>query len=357
MQPQPLTLRGVGLTVLERLSARVSVPYWATCLIMTVVFGPPFQFLTSLLDTGSLQRAVEVTFQVAFSTTSLSTPETIEQGVFTQIVWGLTMFTALYIPRFMRRRIELSEESLVALAPSGKETLDSAFRGVSRLAPVLVLFVVLGSTSVPYFYSQSGLVTGPALLLYFLASNVAVSFIFSNFIWVYFRSLWGVYRLGKEQLNTVPVEKDAMIGLKPVGTISFSLFLAYTSVVVLVGIDSVVVPDPYTLLAILILEGLGAVLFFLPLNSVHRIMLQNKRAQRAKLASHLEEVRAGGSGSGTDGLLKNIRDLQLIELQRDSISSAPTWPFDTGVLGRFAAVVFSVMAILLGRIITTGLRI
>ena len=317
------------------------------------------QFFSALADTGSLDKAFSFTFLVAYSTATNPTAVPLVQGLTAQAFWTASIFSVVYAPSFMRGKLAAYEADLVPLAPSGEETIRKAFGGVSRLVPVLVVSVLFGLFSAPYTYFQTTLTPGAVTLGYVFVSNVLISLLFGSFIWVYFRSLWGLYKLGNEPLRLAPHEQDPMLGVKPIGSMSFTLFLSYSAVVGFITLGLLVVPDTFSLVSIFVLELLGGVMFFLPLNSVHKKMLAQKREEKRKLVKKLSELAGGRSGraEGTEDLLRQIREVQILQVQKDYVSTIPTWPFDTGILSRFAAIILSVIAILLSRIISVSFHL
>ncbi len=315
--------------------------------------GPPVQFLSALVDTSSLDKAFSLTFNSGFSTT-FSVAVSPAQGIEAQTIWTVTLLVVLYIPRFMRLWLQTYAADLVPISPSGAGTLRKAFGGIYQLRPAVVVSGVIGALSLPYIYFQTNLITGAATLLYLTISNVIVSLVFGTIIWVYFRSLWGLYKFGKEPLKLMTHDEDPMLGVRPIGSISLSLFLSYILVIGFGGLELVLSPDPVSLSLLLVLALLGGFMFFLPLNSMHKKMLAEKRGGRKKLDQALSLVSRGSENGGdqkAEDLLRSIRDVQVLQMQREILSSVPTWPFDTGILGRFAAVILTVIGILLSRVI------
>ena len=345
------------LTLFQRLSAPLSLPYAASCVLLTVLIGPPLLFVSALADTNSLDKAFSFTFLTAYGTFN-STRVAPLVGIMNQIFWTASLLVVLYMTGFMRKKLQAYEADLMPLVPAGGETLHKAFGGVFRLFPVLAVSMVLGLTSITYVSSSASMVPGGVTLVFVLISNAAVTVLFASFIWVYFRSLFGLYRLGKEPLQFSRHDKDPMLGLKPVGSISFSLFFSYSAVIGFVTLGLLVVPDAVSLVSIFVLELLGGVMFFLPLNSVHKRMVAMKRTERMRLVQKTSELIDGDAKRlGTEELLKGIREAQFLQLQKDYVSTLPTWPFDTGILGRFAAIILSVIAILLSSIISVNLHL
>lgn len=327
-------------------------------MVLAVLIGPPLQFFSFLADTGNVDRAFALTFNIA----AFGTGYTISTflGVLTQSAWLLTLFVVFFLPRFIKRRILGYESGLVKLSPEGSEGMSKYFSGIYSIRPVLILTAIITLISIPYLLLQAGLVQGPFSVVYQIYSNLIVSVIFSEFIWVYFRALWGLYKLGKEPLVLTSDESDLMLGLRPIGSTSFSLFLAYMSVIGLSssGIMLTPTPDPTSLAALVVLAVLSGVMFVLPLNSIHRRMLDTKRRKEGELYAEFARLSALDHGAEREiDLLRSMRDVQLLQIRRERLSKTPTWPFDTVVFGRFAAIILSVTAILLSRMIAVFLRI
>ncbi len=272
-------------TLVERSIGRLPLPYWVSCIVIAVLMGPPVQFLSALVDTSSLDKAFSLTFNSGFSTT-FSVAVSPAQGIEAQTIWTVTLLVVLYIPRFMRLRLQTYAADLVPISPSGAGTLRKAFGGIYQLRPAVVVSGVIGALSLPYIYFQTNLITGAATLLYLTISNVIVSLVFGTIIWVYFRSLWGLYKFGKEPLKLMTHDEDPMLGVRPIGSISLSLFLSYILVIGFGGLELVLSPDPVSLSLLLVLALLGGFMFFLPLNSMHKKMLAEKRGGRKNWIRH-----------------------------------------------------------------------
>ena len=68
---------------------------------------------------------------------------------------------------------------------------------------------------------------------------------------------------------------------------------------------------------------------------------------------------SGRTGSPPDhdpSGLADVRGLVLLDIAERKVSSIPTWPFDTQILGRFALAMVSLVAAVLARIILYVLR-
>ena len=151
-----------------------------------------------------------------------------------------------------------------------------------------------------------------------------------------------------------------MLGARPIGSISLTLFLAYNLFVGLSTLGILLAPDPVGFAILLVLAILGGLMFILPLNNIHKRMAAVKQNERQKLFEHFSALSGpseDGSGDKTDNLLRSIRDAQILQFRKEFAAGIPTWPFDTSILGRFEAVVLFVTAILLSRTITVTLHL
>lgn len=317
------------------------------------------QFVSATLDTGSLDQAFQFTFNQFPQGNGIPAVVSTTYGVLTQLTWTLTLFVVLYLPRPLTARLLAYGESLVPLSSDGDALVKRVFSGLYRVRPVLIVLVPLTLTSVQYLQTQALHTVGLVSNVYLIFSNTLVTLLFSAFIWLYFRGLWALYKLGKEPLSLKSVETDVMFGLRPIGSISFTLFLSYFCVIGLSVVGVYISPDPISVSALFILSILGGAMFFLPLNSFHKRMVLEKRNEERKLYQRLSSVSQGAETGGESevALLKSLREVQLLQIHKDRLSKAPTWPFDTGVFGRFAAIILSITAILLSKIIAVFLHI
>ena len=108
-------------------------------------------------------------------------------------------------------------------------------------------------------------------------------------------------------------------------------------------------------LLFLVLFPIGLLLFVLPLRSLHGKLREAKREAMATIGSRYERlVRMVSSGAEVDVAIANEMAV-VVEIRRD-IQQIHTWPFDTGIILRLAAVILSLAAILLSAIIRDLLR-
>ena len=180
----------------------------------------------------------------------------------------------------------------------------------------------------------------------------------ATFFWVFMSSTWGIYRLGKETAMLKSYEEDAMLGLGAFGSLSLSLSVAY-----FVGIGTtllLIATDPLAgfpllmtmIFSVLALVGIG--LFFLPLLGLHAKMRSEKKKELRKVR---EEAFRLLNEKSTGNSLDFLAHMEAIKMRERTVASLPTWPFDTGIVVRFSAIVLSVVAILLSRIFADVLNL
>ncbi|HEX4919690.1 MAG TPA: hypothetical protein VFV92_03015, partial [Candidatus Bathyarchaeia archaeon] len=104
---------------------------------------------------------------------------------------------------------------------------------------------------------------------------------------------------------------------------------------------------------------LGVGLFFLPLNSIHVRMQQEKRRLVREIGARYPRVKQDPSQRNQSATLEDVHagmvrlaDLQEVEMLDRKIVALPTWPFDVNVISKFIAILVSVTAVLLTRLIT-----
>ncbi|MEE9592701.1 MAG: hypothetical protein V3W28_03870, partial [Thermoplasmata archaeon] len=182
-------------------------------------------------------------------------------------------------------------------------------------------------------------------------------------VWLYVSSTLGLYQLGRGPLRMKSYLQDPVLGLRPLGSLSFALAWPYLATL---GIASLWVslgvpgPGPLFILALVIV---GVVMFFVPLYGVHRRMVRERERARASVRDRLREraekvdtlEREGGDPTMVDvmdrlGRLEEAASLDRAERRIDEIYD---WPFDTQIVGRLAVLTLTVVAVLLTRYAAT----
>lgn len=353
------------VTFLERFVTSFHIPFYWGCLLLAFFFGPPGAILSVYVQTYNLDEAIARTVHLFFG---MQLP--VWQGVAGLCLLLVILFYFLYMIRYMRLKLVAAESLLLSLSPEGEETFHKVFGGVSRLGPpividvILIVFFLLQAVSeVPVNFVVFG--TAPANLVFIVVSFPLWFLIFGTFAWVYFSSILGLHKLGKKPLKLKSIYEDRMLGVRPIGSLSLSLtftYLAGLSILTLVPI--VVWPNTsspsYTwLLSVLAL--LGVVFFFFPLNTIHKKMLDVKhREQEAyrKLFSKAIQKQTESRTQVSESSLSDIREVLIrlttlltVGITKEEAAAIPTWPFDTPILGRFSAMILSIITILIANII------
>jgi hypothetical protein len=180
----------------------------------------------------------------------------------------------------------------------------------------------------------------------------------ATLIWVYAYSMYSIYRMGKLPLRLKPFSEDKTLGLQPFGTASLQLTAIYL-------VYTIFVPFPYvvgnpSVGNLSILAGfflLSLVLFLLPLVSLRGKLSQVKREKLnwigPKYTQVIQRVEAG-DGPLDIGLSNELSAIK--EIQRD-IEQIHHWPFDVTAFARLSAVVLTVVAIILARILQLALHL
>ena len=342
---------------MERILGLIRLPYPISCLIFSFLFSPVGVAPFVLLDTGDLNKAGGV-LVAASSLQSVENP--LPQVVAYYSIFYFAIYFLLYIIRYLRLRVLQSEQELVPVLIGGEETFHKAFRRTtSNWQPALLGLIFIADIPFdPIFWSIYPTL-GPISRLDFVVVFTFFIFLLANFVWVFISSIWGVREIGKSSLKLKTFLEDRTLGVRPLGSVSLSLALGYFGGIALIVLLGAVSPVPgfrgaQNLVSYSGLLALGLALFLLPLNGVHRRMLNEKRREQR---SHLEEYndllqsfksKGGESGLGKEGRLEALLFHEITERR---IAAIPTWPIDAGILGRFAAIFLSVTAILISRIV------
>jgi hypothetical protein len=342
------------MTLAERFVAAFRLPYAVACILIGfVLVGIPNSILSWYLQTSDLRQAV----LTAFSTNSL-------------LQYSLIAY-AFYAPHYMRTRLLDAARSLSAVLPDREEGFRRAFAGISSVRPQVVTWLLFLFALLVAVNAAALLGTGESTIIVNVGGSFSVvefvgtiydviaialsTLALSSVVWTYWSTSVGIHRLGSAPLQLRPYYEDAFLGLKPVGSLALTLatgYFSFIALLLLVLATSPTVPSVGDILGVggflfgLIL--LGVLLFFVPLNRLHRRMVTEKQIQKAGLAPKL---RALFQESGEVDSDPNFSKVFRLDMMDRKISSMATWPFDIGILGRLSVIALSVTAILISRII------
>ncbi len=310
-----------------------------------MVLGSPTYFLVKFLVTGQ-----------TFSETDTLPGE---------FLYVLVPFYLFFIVGYMRKRIVAAEAPITPRLSGGEEDYHNSFGRVTSTLPVVLLSAAL--TPIALSSSQKDFqLSSLGLALYDVFSTYISGLAFSTYLWMFANASLGIYRLGKSSLKLGPYLEERMRGAKPLGNLSLSLTVAYYGGVLLLIL--LFYGNLWANIALqTFLSGtllLGIALFFIPLNSIHMKMQEEKRrllrdigAQYSQLNSTSPLKVENTSLNDIHVELARLTNLQQLEMLDRKASSLPTWPFDIQVVSKFITIVLSVTAVLLSRVITGLLHI
>lgn len=338
-------------TLTEWLIGFLPLPFVVGSLLLALLFGIPRLLLGTFLDTWDFDAVL-----------GLLPP--VEGGVLV-LVLIVDVLVYLSVPlatRYMRRQVAKAKEAISPLLPQGEETYLRVFGRISSFWPALAIGVVFIVLLV--LLPGVGFGAGPVSFILGLAFFFLFFPILGAFVWVYVSSTMGLYRLGQGSLRMKSHMQDPVLGLRPLGSLSFSLTWPYLAAVGIASLwVSLGVMGLEVLLLIVALVIVGGVMFFLPLYAVHRRMVRERERARASVRDRLwgRTGRVGTLGrEGGDPTLADVMD-RLTSLEEASrldreerrIDEIYDWPFDTRIVGRLAALTLTVVAVLLTRYATT----
>lgn len=220
------------------------------------------------------------------------------------------------------------------------------FRLVESVAgPVAVASVMIVIWNVVDFVRYPGPVTAlliPVMFAAWLPAQTA--------LWFIVVLLLGLNRLGSVPLNLTPFDEDRSLGLRPLGSLAFSAFVFLT----VVSFPLLVAQwrDPRGAITNLLMYLGGVGLVFASLYRLHRQMITEKANARERArrlyAEAFGPIRAHWS---LDVTVEQSARLSAVEMVERRAAAIQEWPLDEGLLTRLAAIVTSVVGVILARLI------
>jgi len=335
--------------------AAIPLPYLVTCTIVALLVTGPGYFLARLIETGGdWNQTVAAIFGDAFALPLWRSVPLIILSV------GFELYL-LWLVRHSRLHIARYAKEIAPLLPGGDADVRRIFGHLYWRLPVIGLaaafglffFLLLLEPLPPAFGVLDFVILGVNL--------VFLPFVDAQVIWNYAATIWGVHRIGRQALRLRPLFEDPMLGLRPLGSLSLGATFYFFGALVIIIAEVTLSPDPVRpayLAFLIVLVLFGAGLMFLPLVSIHRLMVAEKRR-----AIDDAGTRAGGvyaplmAGNPTsEPSLHEVRDLLLrthgILVHREEerrIQALPTWPFETRAMTRIAAITLTGVVAVLGR--------
>jgi len=360
----PSTTNGVEPTFVERFVAFFHIPYFLGSLIWTIILGPPGALLISYVDTNNLDTALAITTTLFFGS-----PLSLGQNLVGLSILFAFFVYVLYMIRYMRSILVDTKPHIMSLLPKGEAIYDTIFNHVTRSK----LPIVFGSLFMGVFALQTAprmppnfevFSIHPANIVFLCLSYPFWFIIFTTFVWVYLGSIRGLHTLGQKPLMLKSFDKDKMLGVKPIGSLSLSLTFTYFGAASILALLPIVLsPDIPSLSYVVVVATLilvGILFFFLPLNTIHKKMLEVKEGEQKLLHSELSKVIQDTSDSNKENVestvdikesLNRLISVLKVEVMKDEVKVIPTWPIDMQILNRLLAMALSILGIILANFI------
>ncbi len=341
-------------TLVERVIGFRGTPYTIGCALWAA-YATQLGLFFSYLDTFDYNRALVVGVFFGRDPATVTSIQLLSERVLSFV----GAFSIFYVVRYMRVKV-MALTPLLAFSLSSEEVFYKSFGRVSSTRwPVAIMapfwFFPIG-TLVSGYLPAPGIVPIPGVfsVVHFAITSPLLFLGIFTFVWVYFSAVWGIHRLGRE-IRLRPFYEDSSLGTRPLGGLSLSLaigyFVGWGSYLLATGAafsPSSAGPIAGAIAFVL----LGTAMFFLPLKSLHKRMAEQKAREQASLLTQFAQLTNRSSNAGSDNsgeTLVRMERILMLEATERKAAAIHTWPFDTRTLNRFAAVVLSVVIILLSR--------
>jgi hypothetical protein len=329
-------------TPIERFVQLIPLRYPLAALAWTIIVGPVGFRVANYIQSGA---------------TPFQSPNPINE-----ILGTLLIFYLYYTVRYLRLRIVKAERQITPIVSGGESEYDAIFGRVNSSRSIVLLTVVFEILALLVTSENLSL---SAVTVYSKIDQVLLILAFSTLVWEYAISSWGLHKLGQSQLKLKSFLEDRFMGARSIGNVALSLTVAYLGGLLLFFLDSATFLPVTTNLGFasfyLILLALGVVMFFLPLNSIHKKMQIEKADNQRELGRQLLTIKQSSSGqsSNSPGSIENVEKavtelvrLKNLEITEKKLASTPSWPFDIQLLAKLITIILSVTAVLLTRLIT-----
>ncbi len=343
--------------MIERLNMLLPLPYVVSCLLVSALIGPLGFFLVSYFSTFDIGKATHV---ILYSTSGrYTTLQLLGNDIFYP---GIAFYCAMMI-RFMRRRIISAEPELVRLSPEWRTTIERSFGRISKSLPPLLMAAAVMLLLSPLLLSQ---IEGNVGVNqdFFVVSYPIFFFGVATFIWTYASSLWGLHLSGKHPLRFTSYRANPFLGVRGFGSISFSLTFVFFGGVLLgtllISAFAADLPLLNFILFVAFLTATGLVMLFLPLQSIHGRMAEEREHLRISLLGELvkrvreDEAVIHGESSG---VAKKLERTIILEHDYEEVEKLPTWPFDSPIAGRMVAILVTVVVSIVSHLILVSLNL
>ncbi|MBI0581409.1 MAG: hypothetical protein JET69_00140 [Methanomassiliicoccales archaeon] len=298
----------------------------------------------------------------------VGTPYTMGAAII--VLSSLLIFFCIYMTGFMRHILISAEQGISPILPEGEKTFHEAFKFIFKPWPPLIIAAVVAAFSIisstDYIIASFSIyMVNVATATYLAIAYPLWIIVACAFAWAYFGSIYGLYKLGHKPLRLRPSTEDRMLGVRPFGDLSLSLSTAYFStmvIMILMGIAATIGSPligfvPY-MTALMIFLIVGVVLFISPLYAIHKKMVEQKEIERNELHRQaykgvevIKEARTNDTVAEMRKKLDSLTSLMTFEMVEKNLNSVPDWPIDTQIMNRFATIVITVIAIVIGNLI------
>ncbi len=333
-------------SLIERIINIFPGPYVLKCLIFSCVFGVPSLLLFRFFDTLDVQMTLEVFGPLLW--------QNIVTFSFANFV---LLFYAAYGERYMRSRIAWMVPQVEPLMPKEGRTVQDIFRPVCSFIPAAILSILLAIVSLLSFPDQGQHAAGPISLVLLVISFPFMYLVYGTFIWTYVSSIKCLYDLSRQPLRLAEFYEDNHLGMKSLGSLSLSLALVYFVGLGLIFFSFLSVPPPLEF-AVIVMIFAGVILFFLPLITIHKKMLEKKWAEREKLKGHYTHVSKfidEPSSNGDTIEIKHLRYILAVDIIDRQVAAIPEWPIDSKSFTRLSAIIFTIVVGIATRIMLNSL--
>ena len=352
-------------TIVERLVGIFRMPYIIGCFIISVLIGPLGAILVAYFTTGfNIDRAILMTITFIGG---VGTPYWM--GVAILALTWLLLFYVFFMTGFMRHRLISAEEGISPILPGRKKTFHATFRFVFKqwppiaIATLIIAFYFLSSSDY-LIASFSAYAVNLITAIYLIIVYPLWFIVCCTFVWIYFGSVYGLYKLGRKHLRLKRSTEDRMLGVRPFGDLSLSMSIVYFSamaILIMIGIASTIGSPVIGFVAFITLLMtffvIGVILFISPLCAVHSKMIEQKEIERTELRRQFSEsVEVSTESSMKDTVaemqrkLENLTSLMTLEMEEKNLDLVPNWPIDTPILNKFVTIIITVIAIILANL-------
>ncbi len=326
-------MRNQQFVWVERFSQELHLPVWGGALVYSAVLAVAFPSIYFAAGAWNFFVSTDGYYVLA-------------------ILPAVTFFFLL--PTYIRKQMTSLEAHALSMV-SDVEAVGSKLSLLTNFPVALTIRILFSSViSVPFIVARTNQLS--------LAASLATSFVpwtlallvIGTALWTWAYSMVAIYRIGKLPMNLQPFTKDRTLGLGFFASTSMRLtaiYYLYISTQLIVDFSSlgfiltVLVRDTALIM-------FGLFLFLVPRISLRRKLLQARNQETDWIADRytrvMKRVKSNPDASFDQTIQQEL--LSIDKIQKD-VHSIRTWPFDTGILVRLAAIILSLVAILLSAVV------